>query len=95
MCWDTFSVRPVDFNVLNSLCDLFPSWSSRTEASALFSMSWFRLILRSSAPRNDFIENPDDGALDERNLCHDVGNGCKRGEKEKYDSDIGYAKGAL
>ena len=44
---------------------------------------------------NDFIENPDDAALDERNLCHDVGNGRKRGEKEEYDSDIGYAKGAL
>ena len=54
-----------------------------------------RFILRSSSSGNDFIENPDDGTLDERNLCHDVGNGCKRGEKEKYDSDIGYAKGAL
>ena len=95
MCRDIFRVRPVAFNVLNSLCDLFPSWSSRTETSALFSMSWFRLILSCSSSGNDFIENPDDGTLDERNLCHDVGNGRKRGEKEEYDSDIGYAKGAL
>ena len=71
-----------------------PSWSSRTEASTLFVMA--RLcVLSSSSSRNDFIENPDDAALDERNLCHDVGNGRKRGEKEEYDSDIGYAKGAL
>ena len=72
-----------------------PSWSSRTEASALFPMSWFRLILSCSSPGNDFVENPDDGALDERNLCHDVDNGRKRGEKEEYDSDIGQTKGAL
>ena len=89
MCRDIFRVCPVAFNVLNSLCDLFPSWSSRTETSALFSMSWFRLILSCSSSGNDFIENPDDGTLDERNLCHDVGNGCKRGEKEKNDSDLG------
>ena len=65
----------------------------RIESPALFLMS--RFILRSSAPRNDFIENPDDGALDERNLCHDVGNGHKYGEKEECDSDIGQVKGAL
>ena len=53
------------------------------------------MLLSSSPPGNNFIENPDDGTLDERNLCHDVGNGRKRGEKEEYDSDIGYAKGAL
>lgn len=52
-------------------------------------------MLLSSSSRNDFVENPDDGTLDERNLCHDVDNGRKRGEKEEYDSDIGYAKGAL
>ena len=72
-----------------------PSWSSRTEAFALFVMARLCTLLSSSSPRNDFIENPDDGTLDERNLCHDVGNGRKRGEKEEYDSDIGYAKGAL
>ena len=94
-CWDIFTVCPVAFNVLNSLCDLFPSWSSRTEPSALFSMSWFCLIRSSSLSRNDFIDDPDDGALNERNLCHDVGNGCKRGEKQKYDSDSGQAIGAL
>ena len=89
MCRDIFRVCPVAFNVLNSLCDLFPSWSSRTETSALFSMSWFRLILSCSSSGNDFIENPDDGTLDERNLCHDVGNGHKCGEKEECDSDPG------
>ena len=72
-----------------------PSWSSRTEASTLFVMARLCMLLSSSSPRNDFVENPDDGALDERNLCHDVGNGRKRGEKEEYDSDIRYAKGAL
>ena len=71
-----------------------PSWSSRTEASTLFVMARLCVLLSSSSG-NDFIENPDDGTLDERNLCHDVGNGRKRGEKEEYDSDIGYAKGAL
>ena len=95
MCWDIFNVCPAVFNVWNLLCVFFPFWTSRIESPVLFSMSWFRLILRSLSPGNDFIENPDDGTLDERNLCHDVGNGCKRGEKEKYDSDIGYAKGAL
>lgn len=82
-------MEPVDCEAAPPPFEHERDWSSRTEASALFPMSWFRLILSCASSGNDFIENPDDGTLDERNLCHDVGNGCKRGEKEKDDSHLG------
>ena len=88
-------MEPVDCEAAPPPFEHERDWRLRIEPSALFPMSWFRLILSCASSGNDFIENPDDGALDERNLCHYVGNGRKRGEKEEYDSDIGYAKGAL
>lgn len=89
------SMEPVDCEAAPPPFEHERDWRLRIEPSALFSMSWFCLIRSSSLSRNDFIDDPDDGALNERNLCHDVGNGCKRGEKQKYDSDSGQAIGAL
>ena len=82
-------MEPVDCEAAPLTCDHERDWRLRIEPSALFPMSWFRLILSCASSGNVFIENPDDGTLDERNLCLDVGNGCKRGEKEKYDSHLG------
>ena len=87
-------MEPVDCEAAPPPFEHERSWSSRTEASTLFVMARLCVLLSSSS-RNDFIENPDDGALDERNLCHDVGNGHKCGEKEECDSDPGQVKGAL
>ena len=88
-------MKPVDCEAAPPPFEHERDWRLRIAPSALFPMSRFCLILSSSSPRNDFIENPDDGALDERNLCHDVGNGHKCGEKEECDSDPGQVKGAL
>ena len=88
-------MEPVDCEAAPPPFEHERDWRLRIEPSALFPMSWFRLILSCASSGNDFIENPDDGTLDERNLCHDVGNSHKCGEKEECDSDPGKVKAAL